>query len=285
MDYLLRDAHYTGLKYGAYDREYLTYHFQPRTVGGHEILTIKHNALHCVEDFLMSRFAWYSQVIRSPRGAKYDAIAETLCYYLLENGKIHKYSELLDMISTDPMKFYRFNDNYFMSILQENLVSGALDKNPGIKDMARTLLLESGANAIRVPEFRQRLISQDDPSERDKVLKQALAKVDEIQKVLEKKGGDKDWMIADLPKKDIIFVKSAKQVAQKTERSNVLLERDPVKISYESGEIKLLAEVENSIISRLHHSNNYIPNVFCSRSAHDLLKKEGIISSGSENNT
>ena len=66
MDYLLRDAHYTGLKYGSYDRDYLLYHFEARRVQNHDILTINHNALHCVEDFLSSRFAWYSQVIRSP---------------------------------------------------------------------------------------------------------------------------------------------------------------------------------------------------------------------------
>ena len=33
------------------------------------------------------------------------------------------------------------------------------------------------------------------------------------------------------------------------EGPNLLLERDPVKISFENGDIKLLAEVENSIIS------------------------------------
>ena len=81
MDYLLRDAHYTGLKYGSYDRDYLLYHFQVKRVDNHDILTIRHNALHCVEDFLTSRFAWYSQVIRSPRGAKWDAIAEKICFY------------------------------------------------------------------------------------------------------------------------------------------------------------------------------------------------------------
>ena len=120
MDYLLRDAHYTGLKYGAYDRDYLLYHFQVKKVGKHDILTIKNNAIHCVEDFLMSRFAWYSQVIRSARGAKYDAIAERICFHFLEKGVIYKYSDLLDMISNDSMKFFGFNDNYFLSLVAKH---------------------------------------------------------------------------------------------------------------------------------------------------------------------
>ena len=57
----------------------------------------------------------------------------------------------------------------------------------------------------------------------------------------------------------------------------MLLERDPVKISFDNGDIKLLAEVENSIISSLQKTNNFIPNVFCSYSAHELLIKEGLI--------
>lgn len=277
MDYLLRDAHYTGLKYGAYDRDYLLYHFQPMTVDNHEILTIKHNALHCVEDFLMARFAWYSQVIRSPRGSRYDAIAEKLTFFFLEKGWIYRYTDLLDMISNDPMKFYQFNDGYFMNLVHTKFMDGSLDKEPRMKDMAHTLLLEKGARTARSPELKQILIDQDNPTDSDKIVKKAQAKVDEIQKVLDKKGGASDWVLPDLPKKQIIFVQSKKNIVKEAAGGNVLLTRDPVKISYENGDIKLLAEVENSVISRLENCSNYTPNVFCSQSAFELLTKEGIV--------
>ena len=81
----------------------------------------------------------------------------------------------------------------------------------------------------------------------------------------------------DLPTKEITFVKSYNKIVKDKEGPNLLLERDPVKISFENGDIKLLAEVENSIISSLQKTNNYIPNVFCSYSAYDLLRKEGLI--------
>ena len=86
-------------------------------------------------------------------------------------------------------------------------------------------------------------------------------------------------MIYDIPKKAIMFVKSPKNVAKNSsqQHSNVLLDRDSVKISMENGEIKLLAEVENSLISKLYNSNNFIPNVYCSNSAYDLLLAEGVI--------
>lgn len=279
MDYLLRDAHYTGLKYGSYDRDYLLYHFQVKRVDNHDILTIRHNALHCVEDFLTSRYAWYSQVIRSPRGAKYDAIAEKVCFYFLEKGYIYRYSELLEMIEKNPMKFYGFNDTYFMTLVHKHLMDGSLDKNPKIKDMAQIILLASGAKAIRSEEFKERLLSQDDSQNFEKHYKRAVNKAQEIEDFLKKNGGPADWLIYDIPKKSIIFVKSPKNVAKSAQgsMSNVLLDRDPVKIAMDDGTVKLLAEVENSLISKLYNSNNFIPNVFCSQSAYELLLSEGII--------
>ncbi|MCO4792169.1 MAG: HD domain-containing protein [Bacteriovoracaceae bacterium] len=277
MDYLLRDAHYTGLKYGAYDRDYLLYHFEVMKVANHDILTIKNNAIHCVEDFLNSRFAWYSQVIRSPRGAKYDAIAERICFHFLEKGWIYKYSDLLEMINDNPMKFLGFNDNYFINTVHHRYSSGDLDAHPAIKEMAHTLLLERGARTIRAPELTQTLMNQDDEKTNEKLYKKAEGKIEEIETFLKKNGSDSDWIISDLPKKPIIFVQSKEQIIKKKTCENVLLERDPVKISYDNGDIKLLAEVESSVISRLQNLNNFIPNVFVSKTAYDRLLKAGIV--------
>ena len=232
-----------------------------------------------MEDFLTSRFAWYSQVIRSPRGAKFDAIAETICHYFLEKGYIYRYSELLEMIEKDPMKFYGFNDNYFMTLVHKHLLNGDLDKNPKIKDMAKTILLATGGKAIRCEEFKSRLLSQDDPQALEKYSKRAIQKAHEIEEFLKKKGDPAHWMIYDIPKKAILFVKSPKNVAKNSssQSANVLLDRDSVKIVMENGEVKLLAEVENSLISKLFNSNNFIPNVYCSTSAYELLLSEGVI--------
>lgn len=277
MDYLLRDAHYTGLKYGAYDREYLLHHFSSKRVGQHDILTINHNALHCVEDFLQSRFAWYSQVIRSARGAKYDAIAEALCFYFLSKGLIYKYSELLEMIEKDPVQFYSFNDAYFMGLVFEHYHKGTFDKELDIKNMAETLLFAQGARHLRCDELKQRLLNQDDPDELAKYVRKSEAKLEEIEGILKKKGEKHHWVIPDIPKKQIVFVKSSKNIVAGNKSGNVLLERDPVKISHENGEIKLLADVENSVISRLRKTTNFIPNIFCSQETYDLLVREGVV--------
>ena len=271
MDYLLRDAYYTGIEYGSYDRDYLLYHFTPRRVGGHDILTIKHNALHCVEDFLTARFSWYSQVVRSAKGAKYDAIAERIYSHFLEQGLVYKYSDLLEMIDSKPIRFFNFNDAYFMSLLHKHYEEGTLDKFPDIKEMAITLMFEKGARTARCDELKERLLDRDNPEQVKKTYKKTHDKVAEMRDILSKKGRETDWMIAEVPDKNIIFVKSHKELDEP------LLARDPVKITYESGEIRLLSEVENSFISKLQQTDNFIPNVFLSESAYELLLKSNVI--------
>lgn len=276
MDYLLRDAHYTGLNYGAYDRDYLLHHFCTVKVAGHDILAIKYNALHSVEDFLNARFAWYSQVVRSARGAKYDALAEEMTFYLLEQNQIYSYSQLLEMVKKDPIKFYGFNDQYFMTKVHSLFLEGFFDKNIRMKEIAECLLFEKSPKSIRLPEFKQKLLSQDEDEFQEKFHKKAWDKVEEIKSFLAKNGDKEDWLVVDIPKKNIVFTKSKKQIIKSQKSPNFLLERDPAKILTETGEVQLLVDMENSIIFQLQNTYNFVPNVYCSESAHKLLKRNGL---------
>lgn len=278
MDYLLRDAHYTGLNYGTYDRDYLLHHFCTVDVADKEILAIKHNALHSVEDFLNARFAWYSQVVRSARGAKYDALAEELTFHLLEKGQIYSYSELLDMVKNDPVKFYSFNDQYFMTLVHRLYQEDFFAKDRRMKEIAECLLFEKSPRSIRLPEFKQRILNQDDKEANQKIFKKALEKVEEIRSILKKQGSDGDWLVVDIPKKNIIFTKSKKRIIKEQSSPNILLERDPTKILTDSGEVQLLVDVENSIIAQIQNSFNFVPNVYCSQSALELLERNGLFS-------
>lgn len=277
MDYLLRDAHYTGLNYGNYDREYLLHHFCTVKVAGHKVLAINHNALHCVEDFLNARFAWYSQVVRSARGAKYDALAEELTFYLLEKKKIFSYSKLLDLAENDPDMFYSFNDQYFMTLTHSLYTSGFFDKDVRIKEIAECLLFEKSPKVIRCDAFSQRILNQDEKSVNEKYFKKAQDKVIEIEEFLARKGTKQDWIVVDIPEKNIIFTKSKKRIIKDQKHQNILLERDPAKILTESGQVQLLVDVENSILAKVQSSFNFVPNVYCSESAFKLLVEGGII--------
>lgn len=62
MDYLLRDAYYTGVNYGNFDLERILRVMRPHE----EYVVIKHSGMHAVEDYIMSRYQMYWQVYFHP---------------------------------------------------------------------------------------------------------------------------------------------------------------------------------------------------------------------------
>ncbi len=62
MDYLLRDAYYTGVNYGNFDIERILRVMRPHEDGA----VIKYSGMHAVEDYIMSRYQMYWQVYFHP---------------------------------------------------------------------------------------------------------------------------------------------------------------------------------------------------------------------------
>lgn len=62
MDYLLRDAYFTGVNYGTFDLERILRVLRPY---GKQIL-VKESGMHSIEDYLMSRYQMYWQVYFHP---------------------------------------------------------------------------------------------------------------------------------------------------------------------------------------------------------------------------
>ncbi len=62
MDYLLRDAYYTGVNYGNFDIERILRVMRPHEDG----VVIKFSGMHAVEDYIMSRYQMYWQVYFHP---------------------------------------------------------------------------------------------------------------------------------------------------------------------------------------------------------------------------
>lgn len=62
MDYLQRDAYYTGVSYGSFDMERILRLMRPTE----DEVMIKESGMHAVEDYLMSRYQMYWQVYFHP---------------------------------------------------------------------------------------------------------------------------------------------------------------------------------------------------------------------------
>ena len=62
MDYLQRDAYFTGVSYGHFDMERILRVMRPRE----DQVVIKQSGMHAVEDYIMSRYQMYWQVYFHP---------------------------------------------------------------------------------------------------------------------------------------------------------------------------------------------------------------------------
>lgn len=79
MDYLLRDAYYTGVNYGNFDIERILRVMRPHE----EYAVVKYSGMHAVEDYIMSRYQMYWQVYFHP----VTRSAEVILSKILERAK------------------------------------------------------------------------------------------------------------------------------------------------------------------------------------------------------
>jgi HD superfamily phosphohydrolase len=91
MDYLLRDAYFTGVSYGNFDIERILRVMRPTEDG----VVIKSSGMHAVEDYIMSRYQMYWQVYFHPVTRSAEVILSRILHRakeLYENGYVFRES-------------------------------------------------------------------------------------------------------------------------------------------------------------------------------------------------
>ena len=276
MDYLLRDSYYTGIKYGLYDRDYILANLATFDLGkGQMGFGVRDNAMRAVEDFLMARFNWYSQVVKNPGSAKFDVISTYVAEQLLNHDLIHQYHDLFTMIEERDERFFWWNDVYFINRCQEVRFQ-KLIKDPKTEELIKMLLFRIAPKPVHHPEFEHKIIESSGVAEREKRIKRIKAVVRRFEEVIENDGTGKEWILADVPEKDVSFTAS-KEILMKQSKGPLYLQRDPVKIISKRGGPKLLVEVENSIVRRLAGCINFVPSVYANDAALKLFKAKKLI--------
>ncbi|MBS7344742.1 MAG: HD domain-containing protein [Caryophanon sp.] len=101
MDYLQRDAFYTGVTYGHFDLERILRVLRPYK----EHAVIKLSGMHAVEDYIMSRYQMYLQVYFHPVSRS----AEAILNHILQRAK-HLYMSNYDF-DIEPRPFVPFFTN------------------------------------------------------------------------------------------------------------------------------------------------------------------------------
>lgn len=279
MDYLIRDSHYTGIKYGQFDREYILSNLVTYDAGQSQIaFGIRENAIHAVEDFLIARFSWYSQVIKNPGSAKFDIMSSHIAQAFLEQDLIHQFHDLLTMIKERDERFFWWNDIYFMNRCQEIRYENHL-KDSRISELTEMLLYRHPPKTVHHPLFAHRILAVDSNEiEKKKLITQIRSFVKELESVLKKHGTGKEWLLADIPEKDVVFTRGLGHIVKRRSSDNLYRERDPVKVVSKLGKPSLLVERENTLMKHLSGFINFVPSVYANDAAIKLLQSRKLIS-------
>jgi HD superfamily phosphohydrolase len=278
MDYLMRDAHYTGIKYGQFDREYILANLRTYEAGGSQIgFGVSENAVHAVEDFLIARFSWYSQVIKNQGSAKFDIMSSHVAQAFLEHDLLYQFHDLLAMIEKRDERFFWWNDMYFMTACQ-NVRFKKLIKDPRISELTEMLLYRKPPKTVRHPLFDHKIMPvEGSEKEKERLIKRIREKVSEMESVLKKYGTGREWILADIPEKDVVFTKGLAQVVKKRSSDNLYREVEPVKVVSKQGKPSLLVERDNTLMKHLSGFINFVPSVYANEPALLLLKQRGLV--------
>ncbi|MFC4321850.1 HD domain-containing protein [Litchfieldia salsa] len=101
MDYLQRDAYYTGVSYGHFDMERILRVMRPQE----DQVVIKSSGMHAVEDYIMSRYQMYWQIYFHP----VTRSSEVILTKILHRAK--KLHETNFSFETKPVHFYSIFNN------------------------------------------------------------------------------------------------------------------------------------------------------------------------------
>ena len=101
MDYLQRDAYYTGVSYGHFDMERILRVMRPRD----NKVVIKSSGMHAVEDYIMSRYQMYLQIYFHPLSRSAEVILNNIL------KRVKQLSEKEYWFKHEPVHFKPFFKN------------------------------------------------------------------------------------------------------------------------------------------------------------------------------
>lgn len=272
MDYLIRDAHHTGIKLGVYDIDMLLRNLTVAEDGGQEVLAIQEDGINLADAFLLSRYFWYSQIINDGTGYKFDLLAAKIYEYFLENGLAYSFDHIMESVSQNPNEYFTFNDSYFMAKLHEHL-AGPI-KHPMIHELSEMLARRVPPAQIKISPLKPTLVRSD--SHRKELVEETTSTVQWLTSEL-KALDPNAWLIFDIPTKDVMFTKSFDAVRKDAKSGRTMHVRDSVKVRNRHGELKLLVDMTSSLMPILSHYRNFIPRVYVSPRTFELLEAKGII--------
>jgi hypothetical protein len=178
----------------------------------------------------------------------------------------------MDNVSQHPNEYFTFNDSYFLAKLHEYL-AGRIT-HPMIRELSEMLANRIAPSQIKAGPVKPTLVQSDE--HRKDLIQQATKASEWLQNEIRDIDADA-WMIFDIPSKDVQFTKNLERCLKDAKGAPLYTLRDPAKILTRTGELKLLAEIPNSLMSILSQYRNFLPRIYVSPKTYEKLEKKKIL--------
>jgi uncharacterized protein len=222
MDYLQRDAYFTGVSYGHFDMERILRVMRPRE----DQVVIKKSGMHAVEDYIMSRYQMYWQVYFHPVSRSAEVILTKILHrakqlfaenYSFKLEPIHFYSFFNEQVTLeDYLKLDEAIMFYYFQIWQEEV-------DPILSDLCKRFV---NRNLFKFAEF--------DPAKEYK-------KLAELTALFEQAGLDPEYYLV---------VDSSSDLPYDFYRPGEEEERLPINLLLNNGELRELSR-ESEIVEAI----------------------------------
>lgn len=150
MDYLLRDAYYTGTEYGTFDLTRILRVIRPYENG----IAFQMNGMHAVEDYIVSRYQMYMQVYFHPVSRGMEVILDHLLHraqdLYVEDPEYFNFSSPLLV----PFLKHAFTLEDYLSlddgVLNTAFIQWQKSKDPILADLAQRFLRRKPLKSVKI---------------------------------------------------------------------------------------------------------------------------------------
>lgn len=155
MDYLQRDAYFTGVNYGQFDLSRVLRVIRPYQDG----ICFTNNGMHAVEDYIVSRYQMYQQVYFHRVGRS----MEVILHHLLQRAKVVYKTGTLQ-VTPSLAKFLEGNwtlDDYLKlddGVMETNFSLWLNSSDPILADLASRYLFRKPLASVRIDEDTKGLL-------------------------------------------------------------------------------------------------------------------------------
>ncbi|MGD6842311.1 HD domain-containing protein [Bacillus infantis] len=243
MDYLQRDAYFTGVSYGHFDMERILRVMRPRE----DQVVIKQSGMHAVEDYIMSRYQMYWQVYFHPVTRSAEVILTKILhrakqlhenYYAFKYLPLHFYTLFEGEVTLeDYLKLDEAVILYYFQMWQE-------EEDPILRDLCKRYM---DRNLFKYVEF--------DPAKEYK-------KLAELSVLFSKAGLDPEYYLV---------VDSSSDLPYDFYRPGEEEERLPIHLQMKNGDLRELSR-ESEIVDAISGKRRTDHKLYYPA---DLIKDEG----------